>query len=277
MLQFIYDKQEDIPEAARSFYTQVNGKWQLGVTGVKTQADVDAVLASKAHEVAEHNALKARMRPFLNWDDAKIADAVAKLDEYPALKIKAEGAADDAKIDSLVEARIVQRIAPIERERDLLKNERDDFKAKYEQASQFEITRKLQDELRSVGATNAALKWVDTADEDVFGAAERMLEYKDGRFITKANVGVTPGVTADIWLQEMQPKRKHWFPPATGGGAAGNDGGGVDGENPFTHEHWNVTRQGQLMDEDKKNGTKNVDRLLKAAGTTLGVKPKPKK
>lgn len=37
--------------------------------------------------------------------------------------------------------------------------------------------------------------------------------------------------------------------------------------NPFSHEHWNMTKQGDFL---KKHGTEKAEQMARAAGTTIG-------
>ena len=97
--------------------------------------------------------------------------------------------------------------------------------------------------------------------------AERMFEItEEGQVITKDGVGVTPGVAPDVWLSEMQPKRGHWWPASTGGGAKGSKGANF-ASNPWTKENWNMTEQGKIL---STQGREKAEQMAKAAGTSLG-------
>lgn len=277
MLNLFYATKTEIPSGYEALYTERNGRFELtGVTGMKTQADVDAMAAARDNEKAENARLRTRFAPFVRMNEAEIAVAVTKLDEYDELKIKAEGNFDDKKIQSLVEANIVKRLAPIERERDLYKTQAEETATRVKEYETTIQRRGLQDSLREVIAANPALAWRPSADVDVFARAEQMFELgTDGKYTTKVGVGVTPGIAPAVWLQEMQPKAEHWFPESVGGGARGNGGGGGQfPNNPFTAEHWNMTEQGKVIKADRAQ----AEQLAKSAGTTIGgAKPAPKK
>lgn len=276
MLNLFYATKAEIPAGYEALYTERNGRVELtGVNGMKTQADIDTVLAAKEHEKAENAKLRQRFAPLLRMNEEEIKAAVAKLDEYDELKIKAEGNFDDKKIQSLVEANLVKRLAPVERERDQFKTQLDEVTGKVKEYEVSFTRRGLQDALREAIAAKPALAWRPSADPDVFARAEQMFERgEDGRYTTKVGVGVTPGITPDVWLVEMQPKAEHWFPESQGGGARGGNGGGGFPNNPFTAEHWNMTVQGQLLKTDRAQ----AEQLAKSAGTTIGgPKPAPKK
>jgi len=38
-------------------------------------------------------------------------------------------------------------------------------------------------------------------------------------------------------------------------------------DNPFTHDNWNLTKQGAIV---KEHGTAKAEQMAKAAGTTVG-------
>ena len=66
-----YDKQEDIPETAdfRALFTEKNGQWELtGITGIKTQADVDRVQVSLTKERDDHKTTKTSLAVWSDLD-----------------------------------------------------------------------------------------------------------------------------------------------------------------------------------------------------------------
>ena len=86
--------------------------------------------------------------------------------------------------------------------------------------------------------------------------------------MTKENVGCTPGISPEVWLNEMQSKRPHWWGPSGGGGAGGSGGQRQFTNNPWTNENWNLTEQGKILMENASR----ADQLAKSAGTTVGGK-----
>ena len=271
MLRLFYNSLEEIPEAFRSLYTSRNGRYELtGIEGIKTQQDVDNVQGALANERAAHSATKNRLRHFAEMNDEQLKEAIGKLDEYDELKIKAEGAADENKLNSLVEARITKRIGPVESERDQYKTQATEAETKLKDYQVRENQRIIHDSVRALRA-KPAFKYYETAEEDVLSAAERMLEIgNDGKVTTRTNVGVTPGVSPEVWLQEMTPKRPHWFPNSQGGGARGSEGA-QGGENPWTAKNWNATKQAAVVREDELNGTNKAEEMAKAAGSRVGA------
>jgi hypothetical protein len=267
-LKAVVEKLEDVPAEFQSLYVEKNGKFEIQIEGMKTQADIDRLQTALVKERTDHKQTKDKFAPFAELD---ITEVQAKLDRIPELEVAAAGKLDDTKINEIVETRIKTRIAPIERERDKLKGvvaEKDQeitgFKQKDKQRN---ITSAIQTAARKAGV-------VDTAIDDAVILAERVFDVDDaGNVTVKDNVGYTPGVDPTVWFSELQPRRPHWWGGSTGGGAKGNDGSKANaGTNPFTFEAWNLTEQGKIVRENRQR----AEQLAKSAGTTIGG-PKPPK
>lgn len=195
-----------------------------------------------------------------------------KLDKYPELEAAAAGKLDETKINSIVESRVNSRLAPIEREKTKLMTQVTELGATLEQYKTKESQRTIGDAVR---AAATKLKVTDSAVEDAIMYAERLFAVgEDGSVLTKDNSGVTPGISPEVWLTDMQAKRPHWWGPSQGGGASGSRSGGVGGTNPWTAENWNMTEQARILREDRSK----AEQMAKNAGTSIGgTKPAPKK
>jgi hypothetical protein len=112
--------------------------------------------------------------------------------------------------------------------------------------------------------------------DDAILLADQVFEVTStGAILTKENAyGVAPGLSPEVFFQEQQAKRAHWWPAAVGGdanGSGGNKGGTV---NPWASESWNITEQGRYV---TANGMDKAQQMAKLAGTTVGgPKSKPK-
>jgi hypothetical protein len=266
-LKVVHDTVDEIDEAYRPLYTERDGKFHLtGVEGFKTQADIDRLQNALTKERGDHKTVKDRLALFNDLDPEEVH---AKLDKLPELEAAAEGKLDEAKISELADTRLRTKLAPVERERDQLKTK---LEASENTVQELQGTLRSRDIKDNVLAAALKGKVVETALDDVLMLADRVFEVgEDGAVTTKDNVGVTPGLTPDAWLTEMQPKRPHWWPPSEGGGAQGGKGGGGGfANNPWSHEHWNMTEQGRIINQDRSK----ADQMAKAAGTSIGG-PKP--
>ena len=194
------------------------------------------------------------------------------MDGYDELVARAE--ANDEKIDKekleeLANARVVTETAPLKRQIDELTTERDTLLGENTDFKDREVRRTVSDSVREAATK---LKVLPHAMDDVLLLAERVFEVgEDGTVLTRDQVGVTPGIQADIWLGEMQSTKTHWWPLTEGGNAGGGGGGTSFKSNPWSKEHWNLTEQGRVVREE---GREKADQMAKSAGTTVGA-PRP--
>lgn len=253
------DSLEGLSEDIAKEYVEKDGKYVIQVEGMKTQADIDAVQKSLTAARTEASGFKAKLALL---GDRKVEDVVAQLDRIPELEAASKGQLDEAKLKEMAEARARAIVAPIERERDGFKAQLSEKDQVIETFKTKEATRTIHDQIKTA-AKKAGV--IDEAMEDAINAGERLfvLEEGTGKAVVKEGAPVTQGLEPKDWLADLQSKKPHWFGASGGGGAGGNRGGGAGAEvNPFSHDGWNMTKQGQLMQSDPAR----ADRLAKAAG-----------
>lgn len=261
-LKAIYDTIDEIPEVHRELYTERNGKFELtGIEGVKTQADVDRLTTGLTKERDAHKATKALVDQYAAL--GPIEELHSKLDRIAELEAAAAGKLDDEAINKLVEGRLRTKLSPIERELGNTKAKLQQSEEKIAQYEARERQRTIHDSLRAAALKS---KVNEHALEDVLLLAERVFELDDsGNVVVKDSVGFTPGISPEVWLTEIQPKRPHWWPPSQGGGGKGGNGGGGGGSNPWAKDTWNLTEQGRLFRENPERARA----LAKQAGRTI--------
>lgn len=275
-LKAVYDAEGDIPEGAKDFYKEVSGKWELqveipGVEGAKTFKDFRNLGEALRKERNDHKAVKATLGSLLGG--RKPEEVQADLDRIPDLEAQIEANGNPKQVETIVEARIKGRLAPVERERDQLRTQLSTKDARIQELESNELRTEIRTELRGAGSE---AKIIPEAIDDMLLLGDRIFERDStGKIVTKDGVGVTPGLSPKHWLEEILPKRQHWLGGSSGGGAGGGRPPNRDGgPNPFTHEHWNMTAQGTLVRENREK----AERMAKAAGTTIGgARPAPKK
>ena len=265
VLQASYATQDEIPEQYVDLFTERDGKWELTeVTGMKTQGDVDRVQASLVKERTDHKASKEKFAPFADLDPEQMAKDADELSEARIRLEHGEGEIDEEKMTALVDAKVATQTSPLKREIEKLTVERDDLTTENTGFKTKETNRTITDAVREAAI---GIKVIDTAVDDVLMLGERVFEVQeDGTVLTKDGNGVTAGIDAATWLAEMQERRPHWWPAAQGGGAGGGAGGGGFAENPWSNDHWNMTKQGQEVKADAGK----AGRMAQAAGTTVG-------
>lgn len=276
MLKAIVESLSDVPSQFHELYTERSGKFHFtGVQGIKTEADIQALQDAVNQERQAHRDTKTKLDEYkdIRALGVSASDILAKLDRYGELEAAAKDKIDDKKIDEIVETRIKSRLAPLQRELDSAKTELGTKESLISEYTQKEKVRTIHDAVRTA-ATKSNV--IPTAVEDILMLSEKVFDVdQNGKVITKDNSGVLPGIDPEVFLSEMQQKRPHWWPTSSGGGSKGGSGGGYGAsDNPFSHEGWNMTKQGQLLRENPER----AEQMAKAAGTTIGgMKPAPKK
>lgn len=266
MLKVIHDTLEEIPEAFRELYTQRDGKYLLtGIAGVKTEADVATLSKSLNSERDEHKATKEKLRL---WEGLEPDKVRLQLDRVAELEVAARGNKEeiDKKLEELTEARVRSRIAPVERENTAVKKQLEEATVQLQQLQKEQVRRTVHDNVRAAAEKG---KILPEAIVDVLLLADAVFAVAEGgAVLTKDNAfGITPGLSPEVWVQEMQDKRPHWWPRSESGNAKGSGGGGYS-NNPFSREHWNMTEQGKIV---KEKGKDVAEMMAKAAGVTLGA------
>ena len=275
-LQAVHNSIDEIPEQFRELYTEKNGKYELtGVVGIKTQADIDRVQATATKAQNDLNALQDKFQP---WSELDYDETMGKLDRIPELEAAAADKLDEAGIEEIVTRRVQgtinSQVAPLERQIAGLKTENETLKEENFNHRENNRQRKITTAVRKA---LVEAKVVTSAIDDALLLAERVFTIRDdGAIVTKDQVGVTPGESPEVWIQEVKDKKEHWWPMNVGGGAGGSSPGfNFDGDNPWSAEHWNMTKQNQFQ---IKYGAEKAAQMAKAAGTKLGgLKPPPKK
>jgi len=267
-IELIYDSMNDVPAAVKGLYTEQDGKAVLtGVTGMKTQADIDRIQEGLRKEREEHTKTKATLKPF---KDLNAEEVLAKLDRIAELEAAAGNKLDDAGINKIVEQRLAQKTAPLQRQIDELTETN---KTLTDETGKLKGTISTGDRNSVVRKIATEMKVHATALPDIELVASQYLEKDEttGNWIVKADAqGVTPGTDVKQFMKEMQKTRGHWWPASMGGGANGSLSGVNGGVNPFSGDSWNVTQQGAMLRTDRAT----AEQLAKAAGTSIGG-PRP--
>ena len=271
-IELEYSDMNSVPEQFRELYEEKDGKAVLvGVTGMKTQADVDQVRTALGKERDAHKVTRDKLRA---WGDSDPTEIMGKLDLLKGIEDKIGG--DLTKLDEsdLVKGKIAQATGPLTRQIETLNGQIAEKDQKLGEYAGKERARQISDIVKDA-ATKSGVH--ATAIGDIELVAGSMMEFDDaGKLVVRDGVnGATPGLDAAGWLAEMQKTRPHWWPNSSGSGANGKGQfGGFTGNNPWSGEHWNMTEQGKILSADRSK----AEQLAKAAGTTIGgPKPQPKK
>lgn len=273
LLQVSHDSLDSLPESIdpRELYTERDGKFVLtGITGVKTQADVDAIKGYLQEERNAHKDTKKKLHAFDGMDSEELQ---TKLDRLAELEVLTKGQQEDfdSKLEELTEARVRSRVSPLERE---VKKKDEAIAEMAEELAMLrtaQVQRTILDDVRAA-ATEANLPAEALADAELLAENIFIVDENTGKPVTKENrLGFTDGVEADVFFTELKEKRPHWWPASRGGDAPGSGRGSAFPNNPWSDKHWNMTEQGKVF---KAQGREKAEQMAKAAGTTIGG-PRP--
>lgn len=266
-LDLTYDAIDKVPEAFRELYTEQDGKAVLtNITGLKTEKDVSTVQEALRKERNDRSAADAAFKPWKAMGD--ITELQAKLDRIPELEAAAAGKLDDDAINVLVEGRLVQKTAPLERtiETHIATNA--------EIVAENNLLRGRlvsNDRNATVRAVAGEMKVTPSAMPDIEMVAANYLEFDEttNAFIVKADSGeLTPGASVAQFMKEMQKSRPHWWPQSSGGGAEGGGPGSEGANNPWSAKSWSITAQGAYI---RENGVTGAEKAAKSAGSFIGA------
>lgn len=257
-LKATYDTQDEIPEQYRDLYVLRDEKYHFeGVEGIKTEADLLRVRAALVKEQTAHKETKKKFQLFEGMD---LDEVISQLDRIPELEAAAEKSdTSEAKIQSLVDAKIKTILAPIERESKQLK---DKLATIEQENSQFKEEKRAATLEKAVLGAARELKVEPSMEDDVLRYCQAVCEVgEDGSVVTRDNTGVTPGIDPKSLIMDMIPKKPRWFQESVGAGLSGGKGSSSVA-NPWSKDNWNLTEQGRIF---RENPTMAAN-LKKAAG-----------
>lgn len=232
-----------------------------GVIGMKTQGDIDTLTKSLQAERTAHGDTKTALKGFNGVDVKTITSDLAELD---SLRITG-GKVDDKTINDAVDAKVRQMTGPLESKITDLTESNAQFALLNSDYLARDTKRTIEDDARKSFQT---LELKDAgSQEDVMLHINQNFKLQDGGAITNSD-----WATITEWLSGMRNTRANWWGATVSDGANGGTTN-YKGQNPFSHEHWNMSAQNSLIKSDRTQ----ADALVKAAGTTFGVRPSPKK
>lgn len=272
MLKAIVLNLDDVDEKYHELYEERDGSYHLKrIEGLVTAADVTRVQTALSAEKLAHKDTRKKFQPLIEFGElADVIETLQRVPELEAAAIAGGGKVDQAKIDQLVESRLKQKLAPVERERDQLRTQVTEQGITIEG---FNTERRVRAVGDTVRAAATKLKVRAEAFEDIQLQAERLFDVsEDNEVVAKDKVGITPGLSVEVWLGDMQSKKPHWWGDSIGSGAQGSGRGGASGSNPWKLASWNMTEQMKIVKADPKKAAQ----MAAAAGTRIGG-PKPTK
>lgn len=256
MLKFIYTSADEIPEGMADHYTESNGKFVLNCEG--------AVPTSRLDEFRQTNIdLKKKVEAFGDLDPVKVKEIMAKADEIEAAK---------ATTPEKIKEEVDKRVAKMKEEHD---RELDGLRTKLTTTETQLAARTIDAALIEAGGEFGLRT---TAHDDAVARGRAMFRLEDGQPVAYKGDEKLYGkdgspLSPREFIEGLTKAAPHLFEPSEGGGAGGSGGGGggggrmPEGGNPWMKETFNLTKQAQILKQDKGM----AQRLAAKAGVPLKV------
>lgn len=267
-LKAIIAKLDEVDEKYRDLYVEKDGKFELQVEGMKTQADIDRQLAANTKERTAHDETKKKLKAaetkIADFGDLDPDDVTSKLEKLQQLE--AAGTNPDAsKIQGLVDAAVQERIKretqKLTRSLETTSEQVRTLTAERDGLTTRITQREMDDHIR---ASALEAKVIDAAVPDLLILSRGEFTFVDGK--PQTSDGRTPGQ----WLEDRKKVSPYYWPQAKGAGAQGGNGEGGGGPNPFTHDGWNQTAQSQAY---KANPAKAIEMAKSVGAYVEGSSP----
>ncbi len=268
-LATILETLDDVPEALHAEYREqdipnVGKRFVLDLTGVDTHPAVRNL--KTAHDRVKAD--KARLQNDLDAVQARVAGLPDDFDpdEYQRLK----DAAADGK-GPKADERLTRQREELERKHQA------DLAKKDERLNTVEgaLRRRTVDDGLTSALVEAGIDRKHLPLVKAFLAPQVKVVEQDGEFSASVETDINPTMPVSEFVKGWagSDAGKIYVAPATGGGATGGSGK-MAGDNPFSAQNWDVTKQGAVV---REKGEDFARRLAQAAGTTLGgPKPSPR-
>jgi hypothetical protein len=238
---------DEVPEAARSFYTEASGGgFALAVEGVVPKEKVD--------EFRQNNlALKRQNEELLAKFDGIDPDAARELLGQQA-QLRERKLIEAGKVDELVQERVSGLIKDHQKTLGVLTQERDGLQ---QQLHTHLVHGEVRTEALKAGVRAAALDDVILRADTVFRAHEGAPAAFKGKEMLYGKDGVNPLRPAE-WIGTLRDTAPHLFEPSTGSGArpgpertGGNPAVGAKQVSHTDHEAIRQNREGIMKGEIK--------------------------
>lgn len=267
-----YDDPNEVPTEHQALYVEKDGKAVLQLTGVKSQDDFQRYGEALKKRYAEQAAKRAADANDLDLGNKDIKRLVAEAVKDLGIGKPPESGGDKGGGEP-------PELHDLRRELAAVKSELKETKEREQSVSQTaqanQIKTALQAEAVKSGIRPEAIDPFVNLIRDNFELAG------DGRVVVKLEGNNIPGVTPNsspadaLTLLKRDPSYAYFWPGSKGAGSASNNngqgGGGAGAENPWSAKGWNLTKQGQLLKQDRAE----AERLANQAGSKVGATKPP--
>lgn len=280
MLKLSVKDIKDVPEALREFYEeQDDGSWLLKLDSVDEHPKVKGLKDS--HD--KNNKVRAKQTARIEELEKKVADLPEGFsrDEWDRLKEFETTHVDDPKLklekDELLASRDRLHEQKVQRMEKKFEDDKTALNGKVIKLTEY-IRKVLAENVLTKSLLDNGFSKVHLPVLKSHFKSNIIVKEDEDDFAVKIKAGDGEEVDVEKYIIDCagSEEYKHYLEQARGGGAGGGNngggpGGGDTGDNPWKKDQWNLTKQGQIM----KNDRPRAERLAKAAGTTMtGLMPK---
>jgi hypothetical protein len=210
MLKTQYEKAEDIPEAMKEFFKEVDGKHILQAEGLKTQTDVDKIQDALRKEREDHASAKAKAK--------EAANALATANDKIEILEKNGGDDDDREPTNAERLELAQ----LRRDVKTLAEDRDNYKTDFEGLSGEVTANTIKDVLRKQFPAHINK---DALEREIDFAVDKFT-VSEGKVLTKAELGANGGLTPEEFAASVVKANSYLGIESNSGGATGGSGKG---------------------------------------------------
>lgn len=272
-LEAVYSDKAKIPEGLGEHYKEIDGKFVLQVSGMKTQDDFDKYADALKKRFADAGADFAKKTATgLTRDDVvEVVNSALKKFDPPGgtLKGKGNGKGDGDGDTEGLSARLhdlERNVASLTEANQKLEKERDSALGRSRDTT---IRNSLTEAANKSGVEGPGVSNLVTLVAPDFEVAQ------DGSVVTKleAGNGVSPNQKPEDYFAGLARDEQYrmFWPKSVGAGADAGAGGagkaGVGKDNPWSKAGWNMTTQSRLYKENKTS----AEEMMKLAGVALGA------
>ena len=244
-LKFKFKSKDEIPAEHAGLYVERDGAFVLDAEGAVEKAKLDEFRTNNLTLQKQLAELTQRFEGIEPDQVKALMEEKRKLEEAKHLK--------EGEVEKLLESRTRSLKSDLEKQITGLATERDSLTARL---VEIEINQGV-----TLAATKRGLR--PSAIPDAVARARKVFQLVngvptafelDGKTVRYGRDGVTP-LTLDEWAEGLTTEASHLFESSAGGGAVGNNSGGVGSvrKNPFKRgPEWNMTEQMKLQKTDPK-------------------------
>lgn len=234
----VVESLDKVPEAARTFYEQKDGKYHLSLDGSPVgfvpitqlnEANVK-VVEFRDKNIAlmkENDDLKPKVKAFEGLDPTTVRTSLTELEEF-----RKKGGNKPDEIDTKIQAAIKAVADPLRQEVDTLKKEKEEATTRADQST---LRSTVQDFFTKAGGEPSALDYIVGKAGDVFIVKAGSVTAKENKFSAER-----PGEPLSVteWLATQVKESAFAFKSSNGGGASGGAPGGGSGDGLKPGQTW---------------------------------------